>query len=128
MTRSPITAEETARLCARVADDKKANDLLVLRVREVFSIADYFVICTVNSGPQGRAIADEIEEQLRKAGRRHIGIEGREEGSWILLDYGDVVVHIFMPGTRDYYQIEMLWGDAPRVDLTADSARKTEKQ
>jgi ribosome-associated protein len=119
LARSQITAEETARLSARVADDKKANDLLILKVREIFSIADYFVICTVNSRPQGRAIADEIEEQLKKAGRRHIGIEGREEASWILLDYGDVVVHVFMPETRDYYQIEMLWGDAPRVDWVA---------
>ena len=104
--------------CARIADDKKASDITVLEVRDIFSIADYFVLCTVNSKPQARAVAEEIDRQLKEEGCRHLGIEGREDASWILLDFGGIVVHIFLPETREYYQIEMLWGDAPEVDWT----------
>jgi ribosome-associated protein len=109
------TPIEAARLCARIADQKKASDILLLKVREIFSIADYFVICTCESKPQAKAIAGEIETRLKKEGFSHLGTEGREDGSWVLLDYGTVVVHVFLPETRDYYQIEMLWGDAPKV-------------
>jgi ribosome-associated protein len=110
--KSPI---EAARLCARIADQKKAANILLLKVKEIFSIADYFVICTCESRPQAKAIASEIEARLKKDGFSHIGTEGREDASWVLLDYGTVVVHIFLPETREYYQIEMLWGDAPEV-------------
>lgn len=110
--KSPV---EAARICARIADQKKAADILLLKVREIFSIADYFVICTCESTPQAKAIAGEIEVRLKKEGFSHLGTEGREDASWVLLDYGTVVVHIFLPETRDYYQIEMLWGDAPEV-------------
>lgn len=109
------TPIEAARLCARIADDKKAADILLLKVKDIFSIADYFVICTCESRPQSKAIAAEIEARLKKEGFRHLGTEGREDGSWVLLDYGTVVVHVFLRETRDYYQIEMLWGDAPKV-------------
>ena len=109
------TPLEVARICTRIADGKKAVDILLLKVREIFSIADYFVICTCESRPQVKAIADEIEVRLKREGFAHIGTEGREDASWMLLDYGTVVVHIFLPETRDYYQIEMLWGDAPKV-------------
>ncbi len=111
-----------AQLCAQIADDKKAADIVLLEVREIFSIADYFVICTVNSKPQARAIADGIDRRLKDEGFGHLGIEGREDASWVLLDFGSVVVHIFMPETREYYQIEMLWGDAPRLDWAARGA------
>ena len=120
MTRDCEPMEKAARICARIADDKKADAILVLNVREIFGIADYFVICTVHSKPQARAIADEIEKQLKAEGFSHIGTEGRDEASWVLLDYGGVVVHVFMPETRNYYQIEMLWGDAPRFEWKED--------
>ncbi len=120
--------EHAARLCAQVADDKKAVDILALKVREIFSIADYFVICTANSGPQARASADEIEARLKEEGYYHLGTEGRKDASWILLDYGDVVVHIFTPEKRDYYQVEMLWGDAPKLDWAARKARRAGEQ
>jgi ribosome-associated protein len=109
------TPLEVARICARIADDKKASDILLLKVRDIFSIADYFVICTCQSRPQAKAVAGEIEARLKKDKLAHIGTEGRDDASWVLLDYGTVVVHIFLPETREYYQIEMLWGDAPEV-------------
>ncbi len=112
-------AQRVARLCAQIADDKKATDILVLEVREIFSIADYFVICTCNSKPHTRAVADEIEKQLKEEGYSHLGTEGRDDASWILLDFGDVIMHVFLPETRDYYLLEMLWGDAPRLDWAA---------
>jgi ribosome-associated protein len=118
--KSPV---EVARLCARIADDKRASGILLLKVREIFSISDYFVICTCQSRPQAKAIADEIEARLKEEGLAHLGTEGREDASWVLLDYGTVVVHIFLPETRDYYQIEMLWGDAPEVSWR--TGRKT---
>ncbi len=114
-TKRRKTPIETARLCARIADDKKAADILLLKVKDIFSIADYFVICTCESRPQSKAVAAEIEARLKENGFRHLGTEGREDGSWVLLDYGTVVVHVFLRETRDYYQIEMLWGDAPKV-------------
>ena len=85
-------------------------------MRDIIGVADYFVICTSGSRPQSRAIADEIELELKEEGFPHLGTEGREEASWVLLDYGGVVVHIFLEETRDYYQLEMLWGDAPKLD------------
>jgi ribosome-associated protein len=106
-------------LSARLADDKKAADILVLEVREIFGVADYFVICTCHSRPQARAVADEIEDRLEEEGFYRLGTEGREDASWILLDFGGVVVHVFLQEKRDYYQMEVLWGDAPRVDWTA---------
>jgi ribosome-associated protein len=124
---TPKPMVRAARLCARIADDKKAADILVLKVRKIFSIADYFVICTCESSPQARAIAEEIEHRLKKEGYCHLGTEGREDASWILLDYGSVVVHVFLPETRNYYQIEMLWGDAPRLDWAAPAAKSTEQ-
>ena len=113
-----------ARLCAQISDDKKAVDTLLLEVRDIFSIADYFVICTVLSRPQARAVADEIELRMKEESYSHLGTEGREDASWVLLDFGDVVVHIFQPETRDYYQIETLWGDAPRLDWITEETAK----
>jgi ribosome-associated protein len=113
---------QVAKLCAQIADEKKATDILILKVRDIFSIADYFVICTCASRPQTRAVASGIEERLKEKGCSHLGTEGREDASWILLDFGSVVVHVFLPETRDYYQVEMLWGDAPRVRWTAQKA------
>ena len=110
-----------AKLCAQIADEKKATDILVLNVRETFRIADYFVICTCQSSPQTRAIADEIEKRLKQEGYSHLGTEGRAEATWILLDYGSVVVHVFLSETRDYYQMETLWGDAPSIDWSEET-------
>ncbi len=109
-------ALENAQLAARIADDNRAKDVLVLDVRAATSLVDYFVIATAASRRQANAIASEIDQEMKRRGDKKLGIEGTEEGSWVLIDYGDFVVHVFAPEARGYYAIEELWGDAPRMD------------
>ena len=109
-------------IAARAADEKKATDILVQDVRELVSITDYFVIVTAANSRQVEAIIDEIEDALRE--QAHIKpshTEDSRDGSWSLLDYGDVVVHVFMPEAREYYRLEELWNDAPTLDLAAEA-------
>ena len=108
-----------ARRCARIADDKKAEDIVILDLRGLTFIADYFVIATAGNPRQGHAIADGIEKEMSELGEHCIGRSGYHDARWILLDYVDVVVHLFDPGARSLYDLEMLWGDAPRVDWQA---------
>jgi ribosome-associated protein len=96
--------------------EKKAENLMVLEVGGLTSIADYFILCTVSSERQGGAVADAIEESLREQFRsKPIFIEGKSSGRWVLLDYGDFIAHIFLDETRKFYSLERLWGDAPDV-------------
>jgi ribosome-associated protein len=97
------------------AGDKKAEDILVLNVSELTTIADLFVICTGRGERQVQAIADAVREKAIEAGRKPIGIEGYSSGRWVLIDLGDVVVHAFVPEERQLYRLERLWGDAPVV-------------
>ena len=120
-------SKDVALLAAEAASDKKGEAILALDVSQLLVVTEYFVIVTGRTNIQVRAIADEVEEQLRaKAGEKPIGREGFGEDKWILLDYGDVVVHVFQPQERDFYRLEKLWGDAPRLALpesvTGDSA------
>ena len=108
---------ERALECTRAALDRKAYDLVVLETGGVSSVADYFVICSGRSDTQVQAIADAIEEHLRGQGVRPIAIEGRTRGQWVLLDYGDVVVHVFYVPVRQFYDLERLWARAPRGEL-----------
>lgn len=110
-----LSALETALLAAQAADGKKAADLLVLDLRGLTSIADYFVICSAGSTTQASAIADGIGSALAAERIYPSHIEGEVELSWVLMDYGDVVVHIFDEQARTYYSLERLWGDARRV-------------
>jgi ribosome-associated protein len=103
--------------CTRAALDRKAYDLVVLELGNLSSIADYFVICSGRSDTQVQAIADAIEEHLGRQGTRPISVEGRAHAQWILMDYGDVVVHIFYVPVRGFYDLERLWVRAPRVEL-----------
>jgi ribosome-associated protein len=113
-----VTSKELAFLAAEAASDKKAVDIVALDVSELLVVTEYFVIATGRTNVQVRAIADEIEEQVRsKGGEKPIGREGIGEDKWILLDYGDMVVHVFQPAERDFYRLEKLWGDAPRLEL-----------
>ncbi len=89
--------------------------MVVLDTRPVSSVADYFVIATADSERQAKAIIEEIEKQMKASRVRPLGIDGEAESGWVLMDYGDVIVHIFDPGTRDYYQLEELWSGAPTV-------------
>jgi ribosome-associated protein len=105
-------------LAAEAADGKKAIDILVLDLRGLTYITDYFVICSGSSTTQISAITDGVGHALAKSGKHPSHIEGEAEANWVLMDYGDVVVHIFAEQTRLYYSLERLWGDAPRVPLT----------
>jgi ribosome-associated protein len=98
-----------------IASDRKAEDIVMLDISKVSIIADYFVICNGTSDRQVRAIAKEIDEQLGKAGVNPISMEGLTEAKWVLMDYGSVLVHIFDPATRDFYQLEQLWVGAQPV-------------
>jgi len=115
------SVRDWALIAARAASDKKATDIMAIEVASLLVVTDYFVIATGNTPIQVRAIADEIEERLREeAGLKPIGREGVSEGKWLLLDFADLVVHVFQPQERDFYRLEKLWGDAPRVALPAD--------
>ena len=112
------TPFELARICAVAADEKKASDLTLLDLTGLSDVCDYFLICTAENARMLASIVDEIEEKVKKnAGINPLSHEGRAGASWVLLDYGSVVVHVFLPETRDYYRIERLWGEAPQVDL-----------
>jgi ribosome-associated protein len=103
--------------CAQAALDKKAVDLVVLEVGELTSIADYLVICTGRSDRQVQAIAQAIDGQLRSDGARSTAIEGMTRGQWVLMDYNDVIVHVFYKPVREFYDLERLWEHAPHVQL-----------
>ena len=105
------TTELTTKIC-EAASDKKASDILTMDMRGLMNSTDYFVICSAPTATQVRAIADNVEEKLDEAGVHFNHKEGYHEGEWILLDYGDVVVHIFRDENREYYALEKLWGDA----------------
>ncbi|MFO0754004.1 MAG: ribosome silencing factor [Thermodesulfovibrionales bacterium] len=102
---------------AKASLEKKAVAPLVLELKGLTVIADYFVICSGSSTTQVRAIADFIEENLKSRGSRPLRIEGAENSRWVLMDYGDVIVHIFEEEARAYYELEKFWLDAPRIPL-----------
>jgi ribosome-associated protein len=121
MTTSPAASPDTyARVRGAVAAalDRKAVDLRVLHLGAVSDFTDYFLICTGTSERQVQAIADAVEERLRQDGRRPLSAEGYSHGQWVLLDYGDLLVHVFTESRRGFYGLERLWSDAP--DVTAE--------
>jgi ribosome-associated protein len=111
-----ITSEERAVKAANAAADKKAEDILILDLKKISLIADYFIICSGRSTTQVQAIADNIEESLAKTGNNSLRREGYHQAQWILLDFGDVIVHVFLEEVRRFYDLERLWGDAPAVN------------
>jgi ribosome-associated protein len=117
LTKQASDPRETALLCVRYALDKKAYDLLLLDVSGHTSLGDYFLICTGRSDTQVQAIAQSIQENLAKLGRRPRTVEGLAGGQWALLDYGDVIVHIFLESVRAFYDLERLWARASIVQL-----------
>jgi ribosome-associated protein len=112
-----LTLDEKTRLCAVTADGRKADDIVVLNVQPLSSVADHFLICSGASDRQVKAIADAIDEQLRAHGERPLSIEGYQEASWILIDCADLVIHVFDHDTRRFYDLERLWGRAERLDV-----------
>jgi ribosome-associated protein len=113
LTRRSLPPE--VRLSVKASQDRKAEDIVVLDLRDVSTFTDYFVIVTGNSARQNKAIYESIERELKKGRLMPIGVEGRELAEWILIDYGSFVVHVFSKQARGYYSLEKLWGDAPRL-------------
>ncbi len=113
----PDSARPTAVAIAKAALDKKAEDVTVLDVRGLTSYADYFVVVTADSDRQASAIADHVEETMKRQGVPKVSVEGYETGRWILVDYGDVVAHVMNKESRGFYDLEGLWADAPRFQV-----------
>jgi ribosome-associated protein len=118
MTDIAVKSSELVELAASAASDKKAQDIIIMDMRTTVPVTDYFLIAGANSTTQVRAIADAIEDKLEEAGQKVIHKEGYREGHWILLDYGNVVAHIFVNDDRRFYNIEQLWADAPSRNFT----------
>ena len=114
-----MNTKELALLCAKIAMENKAGDVLILQMTDLLVITDYFVICNGLSERHTLSIAREIELHLKKQGIRCLGKEGGENGIWTLLDYDDVIIHIYLQQAREYYELEELWADAPRLPLPA---------
>jgi ribosome-associated protein len=109
-------AKELVMQAAKAADDKQAADILILELAQLLVITDYFLICSGATDRQTRTIAEEVRKQVKEmSGRKPIRAAGEELGDWILLDYGDVVIHIFTQEMREYYQLERLWRGAPKI-------------
>lgn len=112
-----MTATDKMKRTVKILDSKKAEDIRVLNVNGLTILADYFVICSAPSTTQVKALADAVEEEMDKAQEPLLKKEGKQGLNWILMDYGDVICHIFYQETREFYALEKLWADAQEVDL-----------
>ena len=122
-----MTPLQLSRLIADAAADKKARGIVRLDIRQKSSIADYFVICEGDTDRQVRAITDAIIEAVRAKGMRPLRTAGYPEGSWVVLDYASVIVHVFLPGERSYYDLESLWKAPARTRVTANTGNGSKK-
>ncbi len=113
-----MDSNEKVSVMVAAADSIRAEEIVVLDLRELTTITDYFMVCTGNSSIQIRSIAEKIEEKLRDLGLRKLHSEGFQEATWILLDYSDVIVHVMSAEKRDFYQLEARWAEAPRIEVT----------
>ena len=119
-----ITTRQLAIEAARIAYDRHGEDIVVLDLRGISPVADYFVIFTGTSGRQMSAVGEEIADTATKAGHRAFHVAGRDSDQWVLLDFFDVVVHIFDEEHRQYYDLELIWGDAPRLRWKKQKKKK----
>jgi ribosome-associated protein len=117
------SAESVVRVAAHAALEKRAIDLVVLNLEGLSTVADFFLVCSARSAPQADTIAEAIRGALRAEGVRPRHNEGSAESGWLLLDYADVVMHVFLEETRGFYALERLWGDAPLVSVEGARAR-----
>ena len=113
-----MTSFESAIVLAKALDSKKGNEIKVLKTQNLTTLADYFVICTATSNTQVKAMSDACEEALEKLGEKVHHIEGHRDGTWLLMDFSSVVVHVFTDEARKFYDLERLWADAQAVDLS----------
>lgn len=116
---TPDEARPVAMLAARAALDKKAEDVTLFDVRGLSSYADYLVIATTDSDRQAAAVADHVDEVMKAAGHAKVAVEGYETGTWIIVDYGEVVAHVMGRSAREFYDLDGLWADAPRTTVKA---------
>ncbi len=121
-----LTPLDAAKLAYKTLDAKKAQDIIVLQTTAVTVLADYFIICTAGSTTQIKTLSDELGKALRDEGEPVLRTEGYRGGGWVLLDFGSIVVHVFLKDIRAFYALERLWGDATVVDTSAWSAPSTE--
>jgi len=112
-----LTPDDVMKLTVRALDSKKAQDMKILRTRELTVLADYFVIVTAGSTTHVKTLADETEKILKENGEPPLRIEGYRGGGWVLIDFGCVIVHVFLKELREFYGLERLWGDAQEVDI-----------
>ncbi len=112
-----MTQEELIKAAVKILDGKKAEDIRVIEIRDLTIIADYFIIADGTSVTQTRALADELEFRLKEMGREPRQVQGNNGSNWIVMDYSDVVIHIFYKETRDFYNLERLWSDGKDVDI-----------
>ena len=112
-----MSPEELARRVAEIADDKQAVEIVALDMRGLVSYTDFLVICTARNERQAKGIHDEMYANLKADGLLPDHVEGEREASWVLMDYLDCILHVFVPDERDYYRLETLWGEAPRLEL-----------
>lgn len=112
-----METSEKIKIITKAMDSKLGDDIKVLKIADLTIISDYFVIVNGNSNTQTKAIADEVEFKMKEAGEYPLHIEGYQGANWVILDYGDVVVHVFYKETRDFYNLERLWNDAQEIDI-----------
>ncbi len=110
-----MNSKELAKKIAKIVNENKAEDVAILDMRKIVNFCDFFVICTASSDRRTQGISDAIEEEIEKIGLRIYHTEGRKARNWTLLDLGDVIIHIFLPSAREFYGLEYLWQDAPRI-------------
>lgn len=123
-----LTPLEVAKVAATAADDKKATDILVLDLSDLSDVCNYFVICTVANNPMMDAVVEEVQDKVRiNCGEKPLSVEGRAGSTWVLVDYGAVVIHVFRQEAREFYRLERLWGDAPHVHLDLEGATPEER-
>ena len=113
-----LTPKEIADITIRALDNKKAQEIKLLRTYDVTILADYFIICTASSTTHMKTLSDEVEKALKKVGEAPLRIEGHRNGGWVLLDFACVIVHLFLKDAREFYTLERLWSDAEDIDIT----------
>jgi ribosome-associated protein len=112
-----VSSEHLARRVAAITDEKMAGEIVALDMRDLVAYTDFLVICTARNERQAKAVHDEVYAQLKAEGLTPDHVEGERQASWVLMDYLDCVLHVFVPEARDYYRLETLWGEAPRLEL-----------
>lgn len=113
-----MNSRELAEKIVKILDSKKGKDIIGIDIRELTTLGDYFLLATGTSIPHVKALEEEVEDTLAKEGLEPRRVEGAQTATWILMDYQDVILHIFTAETREFYNMERLWADAPRMDLS----------